>query len=60
MFVLSTLFFLWHLSFLAIAKEVALSGWGRWETAYTIFVASAALLSVLLPFKVYSHLKRLP
>lgn len=57
-FILAALFFLWYLSLLAIAKETAVFGWGRWEAAYTIFLGSAAILTVLLPFKIYGNLTR--
>ncbi len=45
---LSTLFFIWSLSLLAIAKEVVPLGIGRWEAAYTLFLAYSLVLTVLL------------
>jgi hypothetical protein len=49
-FIFSTLFFVWYLSVLAIAKEMLVYGLARWEPAYTGFLLLGALLSFLVPF----------
>jgi len=47
----STLIVLWMLSLAAIAKELAVYGWARWEPAYTQFILSSVVLSFILPWR---------
>ncbi len=44
----STFFFLWYLSFIAIAKEMLRYGWGRWEFGFTLFLVFSLLLTGVL------------
>ncbi len=47
----STLFFVWFLSFLAIAKICFFSGFKYWEPAFVLFPVNALTLSILLPLR---------
>jgi len=39
-----------YLAFFAIAKSIVYSGWGAWETAFTLFVFDTAIFLMSLPF----------
>lgn len=47
----STLFFVWFLSALAISKSCFFSGFRQWELAFTLFPVNAIILSILLSFR---------
>lgn len=47
----STLFFIWFLSFLAVAKSCFFLGLSHWDIAFTLFPLNALILSILLPFR---------
>lgn len=46
----SFLFFCFFLRFFAIAKSIVYSGWGVWETGFTLFIFEAILFFVSIPF----------
>ena len=48
---MSTFFFVWFLSALAISKSCIFSGFRHWEMAFTLFPVNALILSILLPFR---------
>lgn len=46
----SLLFFAAYLAFFAIAKSIVYSGWGIWETGFSLFLASLLIFFLSLPF----------
>jgi hypothetical protein len=52
-FLASAFFFILYLSALAIAKEMMIFGWGRWETAYSLILIEALTLVIFLLVKFF-------
>lgn len=46
----SFLFFSFFLRFYAIAKSIVYSGWGVWETGFSIFLFESMMLLLVMPF----------
>ncbi len=39
-----------YLAFFAVAKSIVYSGWGVWETGFTLFVFNSVLFAFVMPF----------
>ena len=46
----SLLFFSFFITFFAIAKSIVYSGWGVWETGFSLFLFDCLLLFLVMPF----------